>query len=141
MKRKEGKSPSSWMVVNYFTMVIDNVKVKIEPIVSEGDVAFDVEVKLEASVSTIGENVTTDRMKKEIKKEVEKEIMATYEEALKKDIDIYHFSEKLYRKDVKEWKKHQKDGKLELTSESIRNLKVNLLKLESDRKSFKKTID
>ncbi len=126
---------------NYFTMVIDKVKVKIEPIVSLGDVAFDVEVKLGATVSTIGENVTTDIIRNEIKKEVEKEIMATYEEALKKDIDIYRFSEKLYRKDVKEWKKHHKDGKLELTKESIRNLKVYISKLDSDRKSFKKTIE
>ena len=83
---------------NYFTMVIDKVKVKIEPIVSLGDVAFDVEVKLGATVSTIGEYVTTDIIRNEIKKEVEKEIMATYEDALKKDIDIYRFSEKLYRK-------------------------------------------
>jgi len=126
---------------DYFTMVIDNLKVKIEPIVSKGDVVFDIDIKLDATVSTIGENVTTDIMQKEIKKEVEKEIMATYEEALKNDIDIYHFSEKLYRKDVKEWKKHQKDGELELTKESIRNLKVNISKLDSDRKSFKKTIE
>ena len=93
---------------HYFTMVIDKVKVKIEPIVSKGDVAFDVTIKLDASVSTVEENVSIERMKKEIIKEVEKEVMATYEEALKKDIDIYHFSERLYRTDVKAWKKHQK---------------------------------
>lgn len=126
---------------NYFTMVINNLKVKIKPIVSNGDVAFDIDVKLKVTVSTMGENVTSDTIQKEIKKEVEKEIMATYEEALKKDIDIYHFSEKLYRKDVKEWKKHEKDGSLELTKDSIRNLKITISKLDSDRKSFKKTID
>lgn len=125
----------------YFTMVLAKVKVKIEPIVGEGDVVFDVAIKIDATVSTIGENVPIETMKKAIIKEVEKEVMATYEEALKKDIDIYHFSEKLYRKDVKEWKKHQKDGKLELTKESIRNLDVSLSKFESDRKSFKKTIE
>jgi len=126
---------------DYFTMVIENLKVKIDPIVSKGDVVFDVDVTLEATVSTVGENISTDTMQKEIKKEVEKEIMTTFEEALKMDIDIYHFSEKLYRKDVKAWKKHEKDGKLELTKDSFRELKINISKLESDRKSFKKTVE
>lgn len=125
----------------YFTMVLAKVKVKIEPIVGQGDVVFDVSIKIDATLSTVGENVSIATMKKEIIKEVEREVWATYEEALKKDIDIYHFSEKLYRKNVKEWKKHQKDGELELTKESIRNLDVSLSKFESDRKSFKKTID
>lgn len=126
---------------NYFTMVIDKVNVKVKPIVSGENVTFDVHVKLEATVSTIGENLTSDRIQKEIKKEVEKEIMATYEEALTKNIDIYHFSETLYRKDVKAWKQHSEDGELVLTKESIRNLKISISKLDSNRKSFKKTIE
>jgi len=126
---------------NYFTMIMDKVKVKIKPIVSKEEVVFDIEVKLEVTVSTVGENVSTDRMQKEIKKEVKKEIMATFEEALKKDIDIYRFSEELYRKDVKAWKKFHKDGALNLTKDSISSLKVNISKLDSDRKSFKKTIE
>lgn len=126
---------------DYFTMVIDKVKVKIEPIVSKGDVVFDITIKLDTTVSTIAKNVTSHTIQQEIKKEVEKEVLTTYEEALKKDIDIYRLSEKLYRKDVKEWKKRQKDGKLELTMDSIRNLKVQISKLDSDRKSFKKTVE
>lgn len=125
----------------YFTMVVNKVKVKIEPIVSSGEVTFDINVKLSLTVSTIGENVSIELIKKKIKKEIEKEIMVTYEEALKKDIDIYHFSEKLYRKDVNEWKKHQKDGRIKLTMDSIHNLEVHISKLDSDRKSFKKTIE
>lgn len=126
---------------NYFTMVIDGSKVKIEPIVTKGNVEFDVTISLDLTVSTVGENVSVESLKKAIKKEVEKEVWATYEEALKMDVDIYHFSEKLYRTDVKEWKKHQEDGQIELTKESIRDLKVKISKLDSDRKTFKKTID
>lgn len=126
---------------NYFTMIIEKVKVKVEPIVEQGGVEFDIDVNLEATVSIIGENITTNHIQKEIKKEVEKEIMVTYEEALKKDIDIYHFSEKLYRQNLKVWKRYQKDGELELNQDSIRNLTVNITRLDSDRKSYKKTIE
>lgn len=124
----------------YFTFVVDNVKVKIKPIVSPSEVVFDINVNLDTTVSTFGENVSIDKLKKELKKEIKKEILDTYEEALKKEIDIYRFSEKLYRSDLKEWKRHQKDGKLQLTKDSIRNLEVHISKMDSDRKSFKKTI-
>lgn len=140
-KTKRGQITFNLDGGDYFTMVIDKVKVKVEPIVSKVDVEFDIDVKLEATVGIIGETVAPNIIQNEIIKEVEKEIMATYEEALKKDIDIYHFSELLYRKNVNEWKKRHKDGKLELTEDSIRKLKVSVTKLESDRKSYKKTIE
>ncbi|PIC88843.1 spore gernimation protein [Sporosarcina sp. P21c] len=126
---------------NYFTMIIDKVKVKIKPITGKGEVKFDINVDLSATVSEMGKDITTDRIRKEIEKVVESEIKETYEDALTIDVDIYHLSEKLYRKDVKEWKKHHKEGKLELTEDSIRNLKVRVTKLSSDRKSYKETIE
>lgn len=126
---------------DYFTMIIDKVKVNVEPIVGKGGVSFDIDVKLEATVSVIGENVTTNLIQKEIKKEVEKEIKVTYEEALEMEVDIYHFSEQLYRKNMKAWKRYQKEGELELTKDSIRNLNVSITKLDADRKSYKETIE
>ncbi|ARJ38840.1 Ger(x)C family spore germination protein [Sporosarcina sp. P16a] len=126
---------------NYFTMIIDKVKVKIKPITGKGEVKFDINVDLSATVSEMGKDITTDRIRKEIEKVVESEIKETYEDALTIDVDIYHLSEKLYRKNVKEWKKHHKEGKLELTEDSIRNLKVRVTKLSSDRKSYKETIE
>lgn len=126
---------------NYMTMVIDKVKVKVEPIVEAGKVRFDIDVQLDATVSFIEGDVKVEEIDSFVKKEVKKEIMETYEAALKKDIDIYRLSEQLYRKDVKEWKKNRDEGKVELTEESIRNLKVKVNRLESDRKSFRQTID
>ncbi|PIC63536.1 spore gernimation protein [Sporosarcina sp. P13] len=125
---------------NYFSMIIEHVKVKIKPIVKKGDVKFDIDVQLEATVSVIGEMATTDQIRKEIKKVVEKDILATYKEALEMDVDIYQFSEILYRKNVKEWKKRHTNGKLDLTEDSIRNLKITVTKLSSARKSFEETI-
>jgi len=126
---------------DYVTMVIEKVEVKVDPIVDKEGVKFDIDVRLNAAVSTVEGKVTYDSLAKGIKKEVEKEIMVTYEEALKKDIDIYHLSEQLYRKNVKAWKKYHIDGKVELTNDSIRKLTVHIEKLDSDRKSIKETIN
>ena len=125
---------------DYVTMTIDKVNVIVEPIVEKGEVKFDIDVRLDATASTIVGKVTYDSLAKGIKKEVEKEIMVTYEEAIKKDIDIYHLSEQLYRKNVKAWKKYHIDGQVELTEDSIRKLTVHIEKLDSDRKSIKQTI-
>lgn len=125
----------------YITVNVDNVKVKVHPIVQAGVVFFDIDVELETTVSVIQGKVSIDEIKKGIIKEVEKEIKTTYEAALKKEIDIYRLSEQLYRKNVKAWKQHHKDGKVELKDDSIRNLKVKIAKLESVRKSFKETIE
>ncbi|WP_438312932.1 Ger(x)C family spore germination protein [Sporosarcina sp. FA9] len=123
------------------TTIIDHVKVNIQPIVESGTVRFDVAVDLEATVGIIEGKMTAHEIEKGVKKEAEKEIIATYEEALKMDVDIYRFSEQLYRKNIKAWKKHQKDGKIELNKDSIRNLTVHISKLKSSRKSYKETIE
>lgn len=124
----------------YVTMIIENVKVNIRPIVESGTIRFDVDVDLEATVGVVEGEMSTHEIQKEIKNEVEKEIKATYEEALKMDVDIYRFTEQLYRKNIKVWKKHEKDGKIELSKESIRNLTVYISKFESRRKSIEETI-
>lgn len=125
----------------YTTIIIGNVKVYIRPIVESGTVRFDIAVDLHATLSVIEGKLSANDIEKGIKKEVENQIKATYEEALKMDVDVYRFSEQLYRKNIKAWKKHQKDGKIELSKDSIRNLTVNISKLESDRKSYKETIE
>ncbi|MEZ7172255.1 Ger(x)C family spore germination protein [Sporosarcina sp. OR05] len=123
------------------TVNIEKVKLKVEPVVRGEDFFFDVDVELEATISVIEGQVTIDEIREGIIKKVKKEITKTYETALKKDIDIYRLSEQVYRKNLKAWKQHHIDGKVELHEDSIRNLNVKLTKLQSVRKSFKETIE
>lgn len=123
------------------TVNVEKVKVDIEPIVNKEEVSFDVNVELEATISVIEGDITIDEIRSHVIAKVEKEINATYEEALKKDIDIYRLSERLYRKDVKAWERVHKDGKIELKEDSIRKLHVKLARLDAKRKSFKETIE
>jgi len=72
---------------------------------------------------------------------VKKEIITTYEVGLAQDIDIYRLSKQLYRKNVKVWKKLEKDGKIPLTSSSISKLKIDVNQVNSGRKIFTGTIN
>ena len=47
----------------------------------------------------------------ELKKKIKNKVMRTYKKALEIDSDIYRLSEQLYRKNLKRWKKVEKDGK------------------------------
>lgn len=124
-----------------FTVVVDKLKLKVKPIVRKNDVKFDIAIKMNVTVSEFHGDLSSNEIRREVIKEVEKEIRGTYEEALNHNTDIYRLSEYLYRKEFKAWKKLQKDGKVELTEHSIQNIKVEIRKLKSQRKSSKETIE
>ncbi|WP_339254444.1 Ger(x)C family spore germination protein [Sporosarcina sp. FSL W8-0480] len=125
----------------HMTVTIDNLKVKVTPIVERENVKFDVEVRLYAEIGLIAGSVTVEEIEEWLIKEIKREIMATYEAALKKDMDIYRLSEHLYRRNVKAWKRLEKNGKVELTESSIGKLTVEIVRLESSRKSYRQSID
>lgn len=126
---------------DYITVVIDNLNVQVNPIVQAGKVQVDIELKLNATVYVMEGNPSIFEIQDGIKKEIKKEIHDTYEAALDKGIDVYRFSEKLYRKDLKAWKQVQKEGRVELSEDTIRKVTVSIEKLGSERKSFRETIE
>ena len=125
----------------YITTIIEKVNSKIEPVSGTGEARFDITVNMTVYISVIVGDVSYEELREHVIEEVEKEIRTTYEEALKKDIDIYGFSNVLYREKVKEWKNQQTDGKINLTESSIRHLTIHLDQIVSDRKSIKPTIE
>ncbi|MGE7946850.1 Ger(x)C family spore germination protein [Lysinibacillus sp. NPDC093688] len=126
---------------DYLTTTLEKIKVAIKPVVKNNQVTFEVDVKLNATLNGFKRNVSEKEIRKKIIKEVKKEIITTYEEALAQDIDIYRLSEQLYRKNVKVWKKLEKDGKIPLTSSSISKLKIDVNQVNSGRKIFTGTIN
>lgn len=125
----------------YMTIVITGYQVKVEPIVKNGHVKFDINIQCNAFLNAFSDSVTPEIVKKGVEKQIKKEILTTYTEALEMDIDIYRFSEKLYRKDLKAWKKLSSNGKLNLTEDSIGNIHITVNKVASGRKDFKNTLD
>ncbi|MFT9819668.1 Ger(x)C family spore germination protein [Lysinibacillus sp. NPDC056185] len=126
---------------DFLTVTLEKIKVDIEPLVKNNQVTFEVVVKLNATLNGLKTNVSEDEIRKKIIKEVKKEIRTTYKEALAKDIDIYRLSEHLYRKNVKVWKRLEKDGKIPLTPSSISKLEIDVNQVNSGRKTFTGTFN
>lgn len=125
----------------YFSAILRNVNVNIVPIVKGNDVKFDINVGLTASLGSFEGDLTSDKIKELVKQTVKKEIEQTYQAALEMNADVFRLSEILYREDLKKWKEIQKDGRIELGEDSIRNITININKLTSGRKSFRDTIE
>lgn len=125
---------------SYISLVMEKIKVKVKPVIVNGTAKFDIAVSADGVVDTITDGVTPKEIEKLVKNEMEKQILTTYKEALNMDADIYRLSEHLYRKNVKQWKRLHKDGKVELTEDSIQNITINIGKLASKRKTFERTI-
>lgn len=121
------------------SLVINKVNPTITPNVEAG-VTFDIQIDIEAALSTMNGNVAVEDIRKSAEEEIHKQIMESYTDAIEKGIDVYRLSEQLYRKELKTWKKYEQDGKVELTEDSIGTLTVRVRKLNSDRKSFQETI-
>ncbi|MFJ5789061.1 Ger(x)C family spore germination protein [Lysinibacillus sp. NPDC093197] len=124
----------------FVTITLDHLKVLISPVVKNENVQFDIEIKMEANVLGITEEITTEEIRQLVKKQVEKEVRETFKESLALNTDIYRLSEQLYRKDVKTWKKLENNGKIDLTEDSIRKIKINVVKVNPGRESFIETI-
>lgn len=114
--------------------------VKVTPIVKNNSVSFDVKVKMEVELRGFQGSIKEDEVRKEVKKEVKKEIKDSFTAGLSIESDIFSLSEYLYRKDLKAWKRFQKNGKVALNENSLRNINVEITSVYSGRKNFSETI-
>lgn len=125
----------------YLTVDLEKLSTKIKPIVKNNEVTFEAEIKLNAIINGFKGKVNTDEIREGIIKAVKKDIKSSYEEGLKLDVDVFRLSEQLYRKNVKAWKKVQKDGKIPLTADSLSKISITVNKVNPGRKTFAETIN
>ena len=117
----------------YITVIVNDVKPTIHPITSSNSIQFDIKVELIVQANEVTSPELTQKIKNRIEKQVKEEINKTYTAALEKQVDIYRLSEVAYRKEVRAWKKVEKDGKVPLTESSIRSLNVEVVKFMGER--------
>lgn len=125
---------------DYLTVDIKKLDVNVKPIVENTQVKFEVYLKFNTILNGFKGKVTASQVRKKVESEVKKEIMATFQEGLNMDADVYRLSEYLYRDNVKVWKNIQKDGKIPLTKDSISKIDIHINKVSPGRKSFEETI-
>jgi Ger(x)C family germination protein len=107
-------------------LLIEKKKIKVEPVISDGNISFTIKVKAKAILDQVNLYINRQIVSSEVEEVIKKEIMKTYLEGLAIDSDIYRLSEVLYRKNVHIWKKVEHNGKIPLTKESIRKISVSV---------------
>lgn len=125
---------------DHLTVDLEKLSTEIKPIVKNNKVTFEADIKLNAIINGFEGKVSTDEIRKGIIKEVKKDIKKSYAAGLEMDVDVFRLSEQLYRKNVKAWKKLQKDGKIPLTEDTLSKLNITVNKVNPGRKTFAETI-
>lgn len=118
------------------SIILNNIRPEIKTVKNSSTIQFDISVTVTASLSGFQGTATDDVIKQAVKKQVEKEIRHTYAKGLELDADVYRLSEVVYRKHLNDWKKLQKDGKIPLDENSIRNVNIHVDKVNAGRKKF-----
>ena len=123
------------------TITLTNIRSKRQAVVNGSTTQFDISVSVIATVSGFHGTITNEEIKRAVEKQIEKEIRNTYAKGLELDADVYRFAEVLYRGHLREWKKIEKDGKIPLDENSLRNVTIHVEKVNSGRKTFNETVE
>ena len=109
------------------SVIVYEKKTKMTPVIEkDGKVRFHIKMKLKASIETMQKDTSSKEYKKELKRILKKEIMYTYQYTQEKKVDLFKFSETLYRKDIKKWKEIQKNGDIPLKDDTIKSIKIEV---------------
>lgn len=122
------------------TLVASKKKTKVAPKVKGNDVTFQVNIEVEAHVGELHEQTSIEQLEKLAAKQIKKEVLRTYRTALDQDADFYRLSEKLYRHDVKSWKRLSKKGNLDLKSNDLK-VNVDVLIKDSYRDHIRRQVE
>lgn len=116
---KDDKPASELVIVRPET----NVKIETKG----DDVIFHANIKATGLINAMLQNLEQSEIVKEAEKMIKEEVMKTFNKGLEINSDIYRLSEKLYRRDLKTWKKLEQDGVIPLNENSLKvEVEINL---------------
>lgn len=109
------------------SVIVYDKKTKIIPVVEpDGKVRFNIKIKLKASLQMSKINQRKQVYERELKNVIKQDIRTAYDDTYKKNMDIFHLSENLYRKNNKQWKKVEKKGKIPLKEDTLKSVIVDV---------------
>ncbi|WP_342472253.1 Ger(x)C family spore germination protein [Metasolibacillus sp. FSL H7-0170] len=117
----------------FTTVIIDNVKQKITPVEEDGQLRFDIAIEVEVTTSGEDGQKGEEKLKKGIIEQIKKEVERTYLKGIEQEMDVFRLSEQAYRKKLKAWQRLNKNGQIQLTEDSIRELDVSIEKIRTER--------
>jgi spore germination protein KC len=108
------------------SIIVLQPKSKISYQIKGNTPVFNIEVSGSGSVIELREKLTEKQLVRLAQKTVEDEIRNLYKLGLKYDIDTLNLSEAMYRKKSEDWKKFSENGKIPLTDENLKKIKVKI---------------
>ncbi|CCQ96395.1 putative spore germination protein [[Clostridium] ultunense Esp] len=87
------------------TLLPFNIRPQVKVVGQGNHPAFDVEIRLKATLLQLSRPLSTDRLEKMAEELVKKEVQETYRNAVAKKVDPYGLLHHLYHQDPKRWRK------------------------------------
>ncbi|MBD2861162.1 Ger(x)C family spore germination protein [Paenibacillus oceani] len=108
------------------TIVLENVKPRIEAEVSGGKAAFRISISAAGNIPQLEQDVQEKELERLAEAKIKSEIKKTYTEGLNLGADVLGLSEALYRAKPKQWHDLIRNGKLPLRPDSIVSIEVSV---------------
>lgn len=110
-------------------IVLIKPKPKLQPVVRDGKVTFNISLHIKAYVDELTRNISKTEIEEMASKVIRDQIRSTYKKGLEIKVDVLQLGECLYRKYPKVWHDMHKDKEFILDESSLDliDVKVNLL--------------
>lgn len=109
------------------SVIVYDKDIKITPTTEpDGKTRFTIKIKVKANLQLAKFKLPKKEIEESVKHTIKSQIKRTYEYTRKRNIDVFDFSETLYRKDNKAWKKIQKGGRIPLEKDTIKSVKIDI---------------
>lgn len=109
-------------------LVLKKPKVKTQTYIKNNEPNFRMKVSLQGDIFQMVKFLPVKTLEALAEENLKKEIERTYKNGLKKGIDVFQLSQIMYRNNVKEWKKYQKNGIITLSPSSFTvDVKVKII--------------
>jgi len=109
-------------------IVLKKPKIKTVAYIKNHKPHFRMKVRTEGDIFQVVKYLPVKTVKQIAEQTLKKEIEETYKNGFKKGIDVYQLSQTLYRNNLRDWKKFEKNGVVSLSSASLDvEVKVKIL--------------
>lgn len=115
------------------TLVLTKPSHKIKPVLDNGEVRFDIEVRAHGYIDQLITNLTRRELETEAAEAVERQIRFTFQQGLPLQTDTLNLLYSLYKKHPQQWKQLQERGKLTLNDQMIRKVQVKVKLIHSGK--------
>ncbi|RFB35371.1 Ger(x)C family spore germination protein [Brevibacillus sp. VP] len=91
-----------------------------------GQLRFSIYVDVHGFIDELSEKTDMEELRKRAEQKIKQEIRDTYQNGIKKGIDLYSLKNNLYKQDIQTWKRLSESNKITLTKASLKTIQVHV---------------